>query len=83
MSKNHLKTPPELQFSGALSASQQKVWRQSAITHLFPEHCRPLIEYIRLRDNPFRTIVGHLYVGSPNFASNKTGKVIWQEQSLT
>ena len=78
MSKNHLKTPPELLFSGALSASQQKGWRQSAITHLFPEHCRPLLESIRLRANPFRTIVGHQYVESPIFASNKTGKVIWQ-----
>ena len=72
MSKNHLKTPPELHFSGALSASLQEGWCQSAIAHLFPEHCRPLIESIRLRDNPFRTIVGHLYVESPNFASITT-----------
>lgn len=31
MSKNHLKKPPELHFSGALSASLQEGWRQSAI----------------------------------------------------
>ena len=83
MSKNHLKTSPELHFSGALSASLQKGWHQSAIAHPFPEHCRPIAKTIMLRANPFRSIVGHLYVESPNFASNITGKAIWQEQSLT
>lgn len=83
MSKNHLKSPPVLYFSGALSATLQDHLQKSCAACAFPEHARPLSELNILTDNLFRSIVGHPHVGSPNFASLKIGKGIWQEQSLT
>ena len=83
MSKNHLKSPPALSFSGALSATLQNHLHESGVAHAFPEHARPLPKGNTLTDNLFRTIVGHSHVESPNFAAINKGKGIWQEQSLT
>lgn len=83
MSKNHLKSPPAPSFSGALSATLQNHLQKSCAASAFPEHARPFIKIKALTDNLFRSIVGHPYVESPNFAANNNGKGIWQEQSLT
>ena len=83
MSKNHLKSPPALSFSGALSATLQDHLQKSCVECAFPEHARPLPRANILTDNLFRTIVGHPHVESPNFAAINNGKGIWQEQSLT
>ena len=60
MSKNHLKSPPALSFSGALSATLQDHLQKSCVECAFPEHARPLPRVNILTDNLFRTIVGHL-----------------------
>lgn len=83
MSKNHLKSPPSLYFSGALSATLQNRLLESLVACAFPEHARPFIKVNILKDNLFRSIIGHHLVKSPNFAEIKNGKGIWQEQSLT
>ena len=83
MSKNHLKSPPVLNFSGALSATLQNCLQKPCAACAFPEHARPLPKGNTLTDNLFRTIVGHPHVESPNFAAINNGKGIWQEQSLT
>lgn len=83
MSKNHLKSPPALSFSGALSATLQDHLQKSCAACAFPEHARPFAKVKVLIDNLFRSIVGHLHVESPNFAAFIIGKGIWQEQSLT
>jgi len=38
MSKNHLKSPPALSFSGAMSASQQNCLLKNESEYVFPEH---------------------------------------------
>ena len=68
MSKNHLKSPPALYFSGACSATLQNRLRRCGGVHVFPEHARPFSEVNILTDNLFRSIVGHHHVESPNFA---------------
>jgi hypothetical protein len=83
MSKNHLKSPPALYFSGALSATLQELLQKLCTAPAFPEHARPLVKDNTLTGNLFRSIVGQPHVKSPNFAAFKTGKGIWQEQSLT
>jgi hypothetical protein len=82
MSKKHLKLPPALSFSGALSATLQKALQKSGSRYAFPEHTRPLGGINSLNSNPFRSIVGHSFVKSSTFVLNQKGKV-WQEQSLT
>lgn len=83
MSKNHLKLQPALYFSGAMSATLQNLMQESPSPSAFSEQTRPIIKLKQLADSLFRSIVGHTDVESPNFASNNTGKAIWQEQSLT
>ena len=83
MSKNHLKSPPALSFSGALSATLQDHLQKSCVECAFPEHARPLPRVNILTGNLFRSIVGQPYVKPPNFAVFKNSKGIWQEQSLT
>jgi len=83
MSKNHLKSPPALYFSGALSAALQNHLQESLVMCAFPEHTRPFVKANILTDSLFRSIVGHHLVKSPNFVEIKKGKGIWQEQSLT
>lgn len=83
MSKNHLKSPPVLYFSGALSATLQELLQKSCTARAFPEHARPIAKVNTLTDNLFRSIVGQPHVESPNFAAINNGKGIWQEQSLT
>lgn len=44
MSKNHLKSPPVLYFSGALSATLQNYLQESLVVCAFPEHTRPFVK---------------------------------------
>ena len=83
MSKNHPKSPPASLFSGAMSATLRESLPRGVAPHAFPEQCRPITKLKELGANPFRSNVGHPHVELPNFASNNTGKAIWQEQSLT
>ena len=82
MSKNHLKMPPALLFSGALSATRHKLSSGTPVRHAFPEYCRPFTKVNLLAANLFRSIVGHVNVESPTFALYNKGKERWQEQSL-
>lgn len=81
MSKKQQKSPPQLYFSGAMSATLRKRLSQNLFSPRIPEQCRPLSNHNRLQYNAFRSIVGQQDVKSPNFATNETGKVLWQEQS--
>lgn len=83
MSKNHQKSPPAPSFSGALSARFSKQRLNAPRKCAFPEHARPFTKANYFGNSVFRSIVGHSNVESPNFAFHKTGKEIWQEQSLT
>jgi len=83
MSKNHPNLPPALSFSGALSATLPKVRQNQTRGYAFPEHTRPFLKSTGLSINLFRSIVGQSQVESPNFAAYKSGKELWQEQSLT
>lgn len=44
MSKYHLKSPPALYFSGALSATLQNYLQESLVVCAFPEHTRPFVK---------------------------------------
>ena len=82
MSKNRLKLANELYFSGALSATPVGVYQKCSFASTNPEHCRPLPKFKSLMFSLVRSIVGHSYYKSHNFAAMVQLNIaeLWQEQ---
>ena len=81
MRTNHLKSPPALYFSGALSATPVGVHQKCRSASLNPDYCRPLLNLKALMLSLVRSIVGHPCYKSHNFAAMEQLNIaeLWQE----
>lgn len=81
MSKNRPKPAAALYFSGALSATPVGVHQKCRSANTNPDYCRPLFSLKPLMLSLVRSIVGHPFYKSHNFAAMEQLNIaeLWQE----
>ena len=84
MSKKRPKSATALYFSGALSATPEWACQKRLSLTYNPDYCRPLLSSKRLVLSSIRSIVGHQFYKSHNFAAMEQQNIaeLWREHQL-
>lgn len=84
MSKKRPKSATALYFFGALSATPEWACQKRLSLTYNPDYCRPLLSSKRLVLSSIRSIVGHQFYKSHNFAAMEQQNIaeLWREHQL-